>query len=173
MRRIYESDALSRDEDDPFSPRGSDEKESRSLNWSALSHAILPAAVRRRAVSVAVETDKRRYESDETVLIRVTFHNRLPFPVAVPTKTPVPWHWSVDGRVAAMDAPPDEPDESSLFRFERNERKIFTRRWDQLYRVDERHWEPAGAGEHDLSVAINTPMADETHLRAETTIRTR
>lgn len=173
MRRIYESDALRRDEDDPFSPRVADEDTSRSLNWQALSHAIVPAAVRRRAISVTIETDREQYESGDPVLLRATFHNRLPFPVVVPTSTPVPWHWAVDGRVGASDVLPDEPEDASLFRFERNERKVFTRRWDQLFQVDERRWEPARAGEHEISVSINTPIDDGTQLTAETTIRTR
>ena len=173
MRRIYESSALSRDDDDPFSPRDDGDDENRSINPVAASHALLPKAVRRRAVDVSVTTDRTEYTPGEPVAFRVRFRNRLPIPVSIPVSSPVPWHWAVDGRVSARSTPPDEPDEESLFTFGRSERKTFTRTWSQSWRVDERRWEPVEAGEYELSVAINTAIGGERFLTDATRIEIR
>lgn len=172
MRRIYESNALSRDDDDPFSPRDDDD-EKRSINPVAASHALLPKAVRRRAVDVSVTTDRDEYAPGEPVALRATFRNRLPIPVSIPVSSPVPWHWAVDGRVSAQLTPPDEPDGGSLFTFARSERKVFTRTWPQSWRVDDRHWDPVDAGEYEITVSINTAIGGERLLTDATRVTIR
>jgi hypothetical protein len=173
MRRIYESSALSRDDDDPFSPRDDEDDEHRSINPVAASHALLPNAVRRRALAVSVTTERAEYDPGEPIAFRATFRNRLPIPVSIPIASPVPWHWAVDDRVSARTTPPDEPDEESLFTFGRSERKTFTRTWSQSWRVGERRWEPVEPGEYEISVAVNTAIGGERFLTDATQIRIR
>lgn len=172
MRRIYESDALHRDDADPHSPRERDgTPKYRSLNWRAASHALLPVALRRWAIDVEIETAKETYAVDEPIDLRVRFRNRLPFPVTLRTRSPVPWHWAVDGHVDARVEPPDEPDDRSAFQFGRSETKTFTRRWPQLFKTGDRTWEPAEPGEHTLSVSVNDGKDASESLRAETVVR--
>lgn len=169
MRRIYESDALHRDDADPHSPRERDRTPKyRSLNWRAASHALLPVRLRRWALDVQIETNRDVYAVGEPVDLRVRFRNRLPMPVTLRTESPVRWHWSVDGRIEARDDPPAEPDDPALFEFDRSETKTFTRRWPQRFRTDDRTWEPAGPGEYTLAVGVNDGTDS---LRAETTVR--
>lgn len=171
MRRIYESDALHRDDADPHSPRERDRTpEYRSLNWRAASHALLPIGVRRRAISVEIETDKETYAPDEPVDLRVRFRNRLPIPVILRTRSPVRWHWAVDGHVDAELESRDEPEDRSTFEFARSETKTFTRRWPQRFKTGDRTWESAGPGEYTLSARVNRDDAGGS-LSAETTVR--
>ncbi|MFW5974117.1 MAG: hypothetical protein ACOCPZ_01895 [Natrialbaceae archaeon] len=173
MRRIYESSALSRDNDDPFSPRDDKDDENRSINPVAASHALLPKAIRRRAVDVSVTTDRTEYASGDPVAFRVTFRNRLPIPVSIPVSSPVPWHWAVDDRISARFTRPDEPDDGSLFTFGRSERKTFTRTWSQSWQVGERRWEPVETGGYEISVAVNTAIGGEQFLADTTRIEIR
>lgn len=171
MRRIYESDALHQDDTDPHSPRERDGTPTyRSVNWRAASHALLPVRLRRWAIDVDIETSRDAYAVDEPVDLRVRFRNRLPIPVTLRTQSPVPWHWAVDGHVDAELEPPEEPDDRSVFEFARSETKMFTRRWSQRFKTDDRTWEPVEPGEYTLSVSVNRADADET-LRAETSVR--
>lgn len=178
MRRIYESRALHRD-DDPHTPaEASDSKggffrsdESRTINWSAASHALLPNFFRRRGVTVDVETNKSVYAADEPVGFRVRMHNRLPLPVSLRVPTPVRWEWAIDGYPEASRYEEPAPSESQLFRFDRGERKTFERHWSQRFRESEREWSPAGRGEHILSAYVAVDDPEERGLYAETTFR--
>ena len=171
MRRIYESDALHRDDADPHSPRERDgTPKYRSLNWRAASHALLPVRLRRWAIDVEIETPKETYAVDEPIDLRVRFRNRLPVPVTLRTESPVPWHWAVDGHVEARVEPPDEPDDRSAFDFARSETKTFTRRWPQRLKTGDRTWEAVEPGEYTLSVSVNDDDAGG-RLSAETTVR--
>jgi len=171
MSRIYDSDALRRD-DDPGSPRKRPEdRGNRSINWGTASHALLPNWLRHRAIAVDVKTPHERFAVDERVDFRVRFRNRMPFPVTLRTQSPVPWHWTVDGHVSAVRAPLDEPDEPSLFRFSRAETKTFTRYWTGQLKTGERIWTPVGPGEYDLGVAVNVVDPETKGLAATTTVR--
>ncbi|WP_435062357.1 hypothetical protein [Halobaculum sp. EA56] len=168
MRRIYESEALRRDDDDPFSPNESEEGRGSHVNWANVSHALFPSRLRARAIAVDVETDKDRYAPDEPVRFRATFRNRLPMPVSLVTETPVRWSWAVDGLVEASEVyEPPEP-RRTRFDFRRSERKRFERRWPQRIREREDEWRAAAPGEHTLSVRIGAVDGAE-HLVAETT----
>ncbi len=172
MRRIYESDALHRDDTDAFSPREEEMARTgtRSINWGAASHALMPNAVRRRAIEVTVETDKDVYRRDEEVLIRVMFRNKLPLPVSLPVPTQLRWTWSVGGVEAASAVGERVPQEPALFRFERGQRRVFHRQWSQRIREDDQTWTPAEPGDHEIVAWIATdPVRDD--LRAQTTIR--
>jgi hypothetical protein len=175
MRRIYESRALEYDEEDPHKPnrKGSDrdgDRGSRTINWEAASHALVPRRLRALALGVEVETDSDVYGPEEPVNFRVTFRNRVPFPIWLETTSPVRWSWSIDGLEEASRLA-NHPDDGGVFRFGRGERKRFRRRWPQRFRESHGTWRPAERGEHTLAVRINAPDADARGLRAETTFR--
>lgn len=170
MRRIYESEALRRDDEDPFVPNQGESRRSGHVNWGNVSHALLPATLRPWAVTVSVETDREVYELDEPVRFRVTFQNRLPVPVTLVTDSPRRWEWSLDGRPEASNVTSDPPTEPTRFEFARGERKRFHRRWDQRVRESEREWRAAERGEHTLSAGIDAVRGSD-RLRAETTFR--
>lgn len=170
MRRIYESEALRRDDDDPFAPGEVDEREYRSVNWRKASHAFMPTALRSRAIDVSVETEKSVYARDEPVRFAVQFRNRLPVPVSLRTTSPVRWTWALDGLTEASRLPATAPEEPALFEFARSERKTFSRYWPQRFRESEREWSTAEPGEHTLSVSINAASGAE-RLRDSTTFR--
>ncbi|WP_254767747.1 hypothetical protein [Salinilacihabitans rarus] len=174
MRRIYESRALHRDDDDPFSPNDGDDRPQamRSLNATALSRLLVPDRLRRRAVSVAVSTPRAEYPVDTPVPFSVTMKNALPFPVAIRTTSPVGWTWHVDGVPEASHVPlRDPPDEPGEFVFDRGERKQFTRRWQGVFRVDDAEWERAAPGEYVIGAGLNVEDAREAGLYDETTVR--
>lgn len=156
MRRIYESQALSRDDDDPFVPGNEDDEDRyRSINWENASHAFVPQAIRPLAIDVSIETNRQRYAAGESVGFRVTFRNRLPIPISLTTRTPVRWTWAIDGVEEASYFEESVPEESSAFQFARAERKQFTREWSQRFRTTRSEWELAEPGEHTVSVAVN------------------
>lgn len=176
MRRIYESDALRRDDDEAFAPS---EREAshrlqamRSIDSTALSDRLVPGGLRRRAIAVEVSTPRSEYAVGEAVPFSVTMKNPLPFPITIPTTSPVLWTWNVDGEREAsrvsVHEPPDEPGE---FRFDRGERKEFRKRWTQMFRVSDAEWEPAGPGEYAIGAGINVEDAADGGLYDETTIR--
>lgn len=173
MRRIYESRAVERNDDDPFVPGedDQDEKSRSAFDWDAVSHAFMPRALRDRAIAVDVETDRAVYEPDEPVLLRITFENRLPFPVTLRTQSPVLWRWSVDDLPDASLVDDDPPDRPGMLTFARSERKRFTRRWPQTIRESESDWRPAATGTHALAAAVNVDDPTGRGLRAETEIR--
>ncbi len=178
MRRIYESNALRRD-DEPFSPTDPDDRrwtkalagEHRTINWDAFSHAFMPGWLRERAITVDIETSRDRYEVGEPVGFCVTMRNRFPISVKLQTRSPVLWTWAVDGLVDAAKIDRSNPTERrSVFSFGRGERKRFERTWSQTIRHSRREWVPVDPGEYTLSAAINVPNAAERGLAAETTI---
>lgn len=175
MRRIYESDALSRDDDDAFSPKESErdtEPQSfRSINASAWSDRLLPHRLRCWAVSVRLNTPKQEFQQGDTVPFRVTMNNSLPVPVTIRTNSPILWTWSIDGHTEASHVSlSDPPDESAKFQFDRGETLRFEKEWSQMFRVSEREWEPADPGEYTLRAEINVDSERDLHLADETTI---
>lgn len=162
MRRIYESEALSRDDDTPFVPGEAGEGRSyRSINWENASHALVPERLRPLAIDVSIETDRERYAPDEPVGFRVEFRNRLPIPITLTTRSPVRWMWALDGLDEASHVERPVPDEGGAFTFDRAERKQFSRRWTQRFRESESEWSPAAPGEHTVSVRVNTDRGAE------------
>jgi len=162
MRRIYESEALSRDDDDPFVPGNEDDPDRyRSINWENASHAFVPRTLRPLAIDVSIETNRQRYAPDEPVGFRVEFRNRLPIPISLTTRTPVRWMWAMDGVDEASYVDEPAPEERSTFQFARAERKQFTREWSQRFQMSPSEWELAEPGEHTVSVGINTDRGAE------------
>ncbi|ELZ59961.1 MULTISPECIES: hypothetical protein [Halorubrum] len=176
MRRIYESNALHRDDEEAHAPSEKERQTKlqalRSVPSSTLSDLLIPRRFRHLPISVSVETDDDEYEVGEPVPFRVTLRNRLPVPISVPTVSPLLWEWTVDGNVEAAEVPiRDPPDEEGTLSFDRGERKEFRKRWDQLFRVSDSEWEPAGVGSYTIGAAINATDAEERGLTDETTVR--
>lgn len=176
MRRIYESDALHRDDAETHAPnereRNTKLQALRSVPSSTLSDVFIPDRFRHRFVSVDVTTPESEYSVGESIPFTVTIRNRVPFPVSIPTASPLLWEWSVDGNVEGSEVPlRDPPDEAGRFVFDRGERKRFRKRWDQMFRESDSEWSPAEPGSHTIGAAINTADADRKGLAGETTVR--
>lgn len=168
--RIYGSEALRRDEEDPFVPRESEEDTRAMIDWENASHALLPTGLRARAVDVSVQTSKEVYGREEPVQFAAVFENRLPFPVSLKTTTPEPWTWAIDDVEQASRVLKERPADPSLFRFSRSERKTFSRNWPQRIRESREEWSRVPSGEYTLSVRINASKGAD-RLTAETTFR--
>lgn len=173
MRRIYESDALKRD-DEAFTPREHDGdtavRSFRSIDATAWSDRLLPHPLRCRAVSIRVETPREQFEVGQPVPFRVSLHNSLPIPVTVRTSSPVLWTWSVDGLEEGSHVPVnDPPAEANKLRLDRGETLRFDREWSGLFRVSSREWEPPAPGEYTLEVWINAE-GDRAGLTDDTTV---
>lgn len=168
MRRIYESEALRRDNENPHVPNESDGDDYRSVNWRNASHALVPKLLRPRALSVSVETTKERYEVGEPVRFRVTYRNKFPMPISLQTTSPVPWTWEINGIEHASHVEEPVPEKSGLFHFERSQRKQFTRRWTQRFRESNSEWSVAEPGEYTLTIRTNASSGAD-RLTAETT----
>lgn len=176
MRRIYESDALRRDDDDAFAPKEKNRKTEpqsfRSINAVAWSDRLVPHAIRCRAVSVRLALPRREFQQGETVPFRVTMKNSLPIPVTIKTTSPVLWSWSVDGYEEASHITlRDPPEETSKLRLDRGETLRFEREWSQMFRVSKREWEPASPGEYTLWAGINVDSEKTWNLTDEATIQ--
>lgn len=174
MRRIYDSQALKRD-DDAFTPRERDDAPEpaamRSVPGESLSRLLVPTWLRYRALTVTVETPESSYPAGTDVPVKVTLRNTFPFPISVRTRTPRLWTWHVDGAAEASRVPESLPDEERVYTFDRGERKQFLRRWTGLFKVSETEWEPADPGEYTLGAYIDVEDADGKGLAAETTVR--
>jgi len=173
MRRIYESDALSRDDDDPFAPDEQDStrpRAARSLPVERLVRALTTAGLRQRGLQVRIDAPAA-VPVGERVPFVVELHNPLPVPVSVETVSPLRWWWAVDGHREATHEPEEPPREPRRLVFDRAERKRFTREWDGQFRVSETEWEPARRGEYTLSAAVNVAAPDAGGLVAETTVQ--
>jgi hypothetical protein len=173
MRRLFPGG--SRSEVDPFT-RDRDEdrprpQSARSVDSGLVSRFLVPRWIERRAITVRIATPQTEYPLGARIPFEVTMKNELPVPVTLTTRSPVLWTWTVDGlpEASSVDgpAPPDEP---GSFSFERGERKRFSGRWTQKFRVTEREWERATPGEYTIGAGINvedpTPrLADEVTVR--------
>ncbi len=175
MRRIYESEALQRDEES-FTPNKRSSSTTvqsfRSVNSSTLSKLLVPTSLHHRSISVDVSTPKTTYSVGEPIPFTVTMRNSLPVPVTLSTASPLLWTWRVDDVTEASHvARYDPPDETGAFNFQRGERKQFRKVWHQLFQVSDSDWEEADLGKHTISVHINVPDAEEKGLTAETTVQ--
>jgi len=175
MRRIYESDALKRDDEEPLSPRERERETEpqsfRSLSGAAWSDRLLPHSLRRRAVSVRISTPDQEFEPGADVPFEITLKNSLPMPVTIKTVSPLLWTWAVDGHQEASHVQlQNPPEETRKLRLDRGERRTIRRTWSGMFRVSNHEWEPAEPGEHTLRVAINVENPDSANLSDETTI---
>ena len=175
MRRIYESDALERDDDEPFTPRERDAdpkpQAMRSVPSGYLSKLLVPMRIRHWALSVDVETPASRYTTGDSVPFRVTMKNSLPIPITIPTRSPVLWTWAVNGDRNASRLPITEPDDQPRgFHFDRGERKQFRKRWNGMFKVSHTEWEPATPGKYTITAQVNTDRPAKRGLQGQSTI---
>jgi len=178
MRRIYESDALYRDDDEPGAPRERQREERpqafRSVPSGSLSRWLVPDRLRHWGLSLDVATPRAEFRVGEHVPFQVTMKNSLPFPVTVATRSPLLWTWHVDDHREASKLPADgPPEEERGFRFERGERKQFRKRWDGMFKVADAEWERAAPGEYTIGAGLNVEGAAEKGLYSETTVTLR
>lgn len=146
-------------------------------SWGLLTRGLstfVPAPLARRAVAVAVETDRAVYDRGDPVEITVTFENRLPVPVAVPTPTRRRWGWTVDGDLEASDERRYVRPSPSTFAFRAGERKRVSVVWNgRLERTGDVHEsvlpEP---GTHEIRAFVATDP-DAYRPSDSTTIRVR
>jgi len=175
MRRIYDSNALRRD-DDPQTPTTTDSSARiQALRWvnsTSLSRHLLPTWLCYRALSITVTTPRTEYPAGTPVPFTVTMKNSLPVPVTIHTNSPVLWMWDISGVSEASHVSlRTPPEESGAFVFDRGERKQFHKQWDQLFRVSEREWEPADPGTYTIGAGLNVSDADQKGLYGETTVQ--
>lgn len=176
MRRIYESEAIKRDDDEPLSPRergrDTEPQSFRSISGSAWSDRLLPHVIRKRAVSVRLSAPDQEIEQGTEVPFVITFRNRLPMPVTIKMVSPLLWTWAVDGHQNASHVQLDDPpDETRKLRLDRGERKKIRRNWSGMFRVSEREWTPAAPGQHTIRVEINVDNPARASLVDETTVQ--
>lgn len=169
MRRIYGSGAPERDEEQE---PPSESQRTRWVDRDALGRLLIPDWLRHWAISIEVSTPRSEYSVGAAVPFTVTMKNSLPFPVTIPTSSPLLWTWYVDGveeasHVSLRD-PPDRPRE---FSFDRGERKQFGKQWSQMFRVSDSEWDRAGTGEYTIGAGINVEEPGEKGLYDETTVR--
>jgi hypothetical protein len=131
-----------------------------------LLERLVPRPLARRAVSVALETDRDVYDRGDPVVLDVRFRNRLPIPLSVPTPSDRLWGWRVDGRLEASDETPYLEPSPNAFRFRALEEKQFTRTWNGRLQTG-RRFELPSAGEHTLEAFLavagrENPVAEKT-----------
>lgn len=169
MRRIYDSDALVRD-DRPHTPTDRDGAGRAMIDWTAASHALMPVALRDRAIAVQVETDRASYPPGQPVGIRITLRNRLPVPVTLRTSSTVGWRWAVDGHTDASRCEPEISDRRGTLEFARRERKRFVRRWRQSIQQSPTSWDPVPPGTYTIAAWVDVDDPANRGLRGETTV---
>lgn len=175
MRRIYESAAVRRDDDDPFRPNERRDSPAptaaRTVPVRRLSDTLVPAWLRYRAVSLSVSTPRTVYDAGEPIPFTVAMKNAAPFPITVPTRSPLPWAWYVDGARSASRVPEPLPERSGAFVFDRGERKVFDRTWNGTFRVSDSEWKPAAPGDYTISAAIDVADPSQKGVHDRTTVR--
>lgn len=175
MRRIYESGALRRDDENPYHPNERVERPTptamRSVPSAYFSKILLPHWLRYRGLSVSIDTQFSTYEVGGTVPFLITLRNTFPFPITVKTRSPLLWSWAVNGVDQASYVAADVPDEPGEFTFSRGERKQFHRKWSQTFQITKSKWESADSGQYTLSVALNVDEPKRHGLYADTQIQ--
>jgi hypothetical protein len=172
MRRIYESGAVDRDEEDPFRPGDRESPRAmRSVSGGSLSRWLVPYWLRFRALRLEVATPRSEYAAGERIPFAVTVENTYPIPITVPTLSPLLWRWEVDGAEEGSRLPRELPDRQGGFEFGRSETKRFTREWPQLFKVSETEWEEAGPGEYTIGAWLNVDDAEQRGLADAVTVR--
>lgn len=177
MRRIYESEAIHRDDEDGFVPGERRDRSNRPLamrmfpsTW--LSRTLVPGWLRNRSIAVDVSTPREEYPIGVDVPFVVTMKNVMPFPITLPTRSAVLWTWDIDGVTEASHVRlRDPPTDKHGFRFERGERKSFRKRWTQTFRVSRSEWEPVSTGEYTIGAGLNVDDSAEKGLYSQTTVR--
>lgn len=177
MRRIYESNALRR-ESGAFTPNErQDGKRGPSTpdpDDTGILDTLLPDAIRNRALTIDVTTQRDVYDRDTPVQFAVELHNRMPFSVTVRTPTPLLWTWEINGLPEATHVElPEPPAESQRHVFASGERKRYTKRWPQRFRLSKSEWERAEPGTYTIQATVNLPQANLEALSSKTEVEIR
>ena len=175
MRRIYESRALDRDDNNPFQPNESDAIEKpqamRTIPGTVLSRHLIPYWLRYRAISLEISTRQSTYPVGTSISFVITMKNTMPFPIVIPTRSLRLWSWSVDGLQEASHVTEKAPQQKTEFRFDRGERKVFRKQWNQRFQTSKDEWESAAPGEHIISAELDIDNPEKKGLSDETTIQ--
>lgn len=177
MRRIYESEAIHRDDEDSFSPgertdRSHQPQAMRSVPSTWLSRLVVPYWLRYRSIAIDVSTPREEYPLGQDVPFVVTMKNLMPFPITLPTNSPILWDWDVDGVTEASHVDlRNPPEEERGFTFDRGERKSFRKRWTQTFRLSKSEWEPVSPGEYTIGAGFNVDDPESKGLYSQTTVR--
>lgn len=174
MRRIYQSNAIRRDDEEPHVPNESDNSRPqafRSIDTGSLSRRFVPDRLRHWSVSIDISTPQSTYPVGRSIPFAVEMKNAMPFPVTITTRSRLLWQWDVDGIPEASHVEVrDVPEEEMGFEFDRGERKRFRRRWNGMFRLNTSEWEPAEPGEYTIGAAINVADPAERGLYDETSV---
>lgn len=185
MKRIYDSEAIRRDEDESFTPSPREDRRENykphplfipapggvSFGLPAFVHSYLPSEYYSLAISIDIVTPSSEYQVGEQVPFIVTIKNSMPYPIKVPTANAIIWEWALDGDVEATKiSPRDPPEERRWLRLDRSERITHHRTWNGMIRVSDTEWVEPSTGTHTLSASINLDDPDEEALTAETEI---
>lgn len=175
MRRIYDSDALRRDEGH-FTPKSADRGTivPRSHRWipsRSLGEWFVPSWIHRRAIRVAIDSPRSTYHIGDDIPLRITLKNSLPIPVSISTTSPIVWNWYVNEHPAAEKwSPRSTTDGDGRIEFDRGERKQFNKRWSQLFRISPTEWKPATPGTYTIAAGISVSDPKSTGLWDEIVI---
>jgi len=149
-----------------------DEREIQTRDLNVLTRGLsgfVPATVAKRAVTIAVETDREQYAVDEPVGLAVTLRNRIPFPIDVETTGRRIWGWRVDGLLEASDELLHESSEPRSFSMQARETITIEFEWNGRFKREgsPTRWESAQRGEHEVEafLAVDPPKTDSTTVR--------
>lgn len=139
------------------------------INWTEAGFVFLPNRIKYLAIVPSIEIAKKEFEPNEIVTFNIVFRNRLPFPIKIRTESKLPWSWSINNVEKASHYVDFDPSgEQGTFILERSERRSYTRKWSQKFRVSKSKWEDAMNGEYELSAWINVPDPQSKGLQANT-----
>ncbi|MFW6449073.1 MAG: hypothetical protein ACOC0X_05980 [Halobacteriota archaeon] len=175
MRRIYESSALKRDDDDPFAPRegtgGERPRAARSVPATWLSRRLVPRWLADRSLSVSLEVPSTEVPERSPVRFAFRVRNAAPFPIVIPTRSAIFWEWEVDGLPEASAIEDDVPDEApGEFVIDRGQRMRIDRLWNGMFKVRSDEWAWAEPGEHVIRARLNVDDAAARGLETEATV---
>lgn len=143
--------------------------ESRNFIGEALQ-PFIPQWLVRNALRVQVQTNRDRYEIDDSIHITITFTNRLPVPVVVETPRQQLWRWRVDEYFEATNERRYVSDTPNSMGFRARETKRIERTWNGRIKQTngQTRWEPLPPGEHEIAAFVATKTnqpADSTTIQ--------
>lgn len=117
---------------------------------------FVPKRTAKRAVDVSIETDRAVYDLGDPVSVTVSFRNRFPVPISVPTPKQRLWGWRVDGELEASDRRPYTRPSPRTFEFRPRETKRTTFTWNGRFErtTDGHEWVLPEPGKHEISAFL-------------------
>ncbi len=135
---------------------------------------LVPSWIAKRAISVSVSTDRDVYDRGEPVAFTVTFTNRLPVALTVPTPTQRRWGWTVDGYLEASTERRYLSETPATFQFRAGQTRRISVEWNGRIRHTGSQDESTvpEPGEYELAAFLAT-RPESTRPSDSTTIRLR